>query len=219
MKRIAIIGAGRFGATLAESLVRKGAEVIILERDREIVQRMASLVARAVTGDGTDERVLTEAGVSDCDTAVVAIGNNMEGSILATVLLKERKVPRVVAKAVTDTHGKVLQRVGADLVVYPDRERAQRLARSLLADSVLDYFEISSGFSVVEMEAPSMLTGKTLVEAEVRRKYGITVLAIKREKKEGEVVIAPTGDDIVQPGDALILFGPDKKLDDLSRQE
>jgi len=219
MKRIAIIGAGRFGSTLAESLVRKGAEVVVLERNPDIVQRMASVVTRAVTGDGTDERVLAEAGVADCDTAVVAIGNNMEGSILATVLLKELEVPRVVAKAVTDTHGKVLERVGADLVVYPDRERAQRLARSLLADSVLDYFEISAGFSVVEMEAPVSFTGKTLIESEIRRKYGITVLAIKRHGDSAQSLIAPSGEDLIQPGDTLILFGPDKKLDALSRPE
>jgi len=219
MKRIGVIGAGRFGLALSESLTERGAEVLLLDRNGGLIQRTANLVARAVQGDATDEAALRESGFDDCDTAVVAIGSNMEGSILATMSLKELGVPYIVAKAATDLHAKVLERVGAHLVVCPNRERAQRLARSLLARSPLDYFEISKGVSVVEMEAPETFLGKTLVESKLRGDYDVTVLAIKRKKAEGkepEVIVSPGADDTIQENDTLVLFGPDKKLEHLS---
>jgi len=191
----------------------------VLDHEREIVQRMATLVAKAVQGNGTDLHVLNEAGFKECDTAIVAIGNNMEGSILTAMNLKELGVPDIVAKAVTDMHGKVLERIGVNLVIYPDRERAQRLARSLLAGSPLDYFEISEGVSVVEMTAPSAFAGKNLIETEMRRTHRITVLAIKRPSgangKEKRI-ISPTADDVIESGDVLVLFGPNKELEALA---
>ncbi len=219
MKRIGIVGAGRFGEALAENLARQGAEVILLDFNRNTVQRMSTLVSKAVQGDGTNPNILEEAGFKDCDAAVVAIGTNMEGNILTTMNLKELKVPYVVAKAVSDTHGKVLERVGADLVIYPDRERAQRLARSLVAGVAVDYFEITEGVSVVEMKAPSQFIGKTLLETKIRQSHGVTVLAIKREPDDGRTaknIISPTGDDIIEEGDTLVIFGQDKKLEALS---
>jgi trk system potassium uptake protein TrkA len=142
----------------------------------------------------------------------------MESSILATMNLKELDVPRIVAKAGTDLHGKVLERVGADQVVYPNRERAQRLARSLLARSPVDYFEIAEGVSVVEISAPPELVGQTLIESEIRKKHGITVLCIKRVGKDGKQtqVASPSGDEIIEASDILTIFGPDKKLEALS---
>lgn len=215
MKRIGVVGAGRFGSSLAETLARLGAEVVLLDRARETVQRMASIVTRAAQGDAAEVRVLIDAGFGECDAAVVAIGANMEGSILATLNLKEIGVPKVVAKAASDMHGKVLDRVGADEVVYPNRERAQRLARSLLARSAIDYFAVSQGLGLVQMKAPVSFVGKTLVEAEIRKKYGLTVLVIERagdgEERPTQILI-PSGNEVIKEDDVLLVFGSDDKL-------
>jgi trk system potassium uptake protein TrkA len=218
MKRIGIIGGGRFGTALAECLARRGAEVLMLDRDRQVVQRLASLLTRVVQGDGTDAHVLEEAGFRECDSVVVAIGTNMESSILTTMNLKDLKVPRIVTKAGSDLHGKVLERVGADVVVHPDRERAQRLARSLLARSPVDYFEVAEGYSVLEIQAPPSFVGKSLLQSDVRKAYGVTVLAIRRAAGDGKIteIISPGGDEVVQNEDTLVLFGPDRKLDSIS---
>lgn len=211
MKRFGVIGAGRFGTALAEHLARYGAEVILLDRDADAVHRMSDTVARAAQGEATDRDVLTEVGLHQCDAVAVAIGDNMEGSILTTLNLKDIGVPYVVAKAVTDLHGKVLERIGADLVVYPDKERAIRLARSLMMGSSLDFFEVSDGVSVVELPAPERYAGKTLAECEIRRALGATVLAIKNPKTKKRIV-GPDADDRIEAGDTLVLFGPDRKL-------
>jgi trk system potassium uptake protein TrkA len=220
MKRIGIIGAGRFGSELAENLARRGAEVVILERDRKIVQRLSDVMGKVVQGEATDITALQEAGFQECDAAVVAIGLNMEGSILATMNLKELNVPYVVAKADSDMHGRVLERVGANYVIYPDRERAIRLARSLLAGQEVDFFEIGEGVSVVEMKAPARFTGRTLTDCELRKKYGVTALAIKHEatsaRGAAKCIISPMGEDLIEEGDTLVLFGPDRKLEGLA---
>lgn len=221
MKRIGIIGAGRFGATLAENLVERGVEVVLLDRDRDVIQRMSTMSPlKAIQGDATNERALIEAGFKDCDAIVVAIGANIEVSILATVMLKEMNVPFVVAKATSDIHGKALERIGADMVVYPEKDRARRLARSLLTNSALDIFEIADGISVVEMKVPDDLAGKTLGEAQIRKVHGITVLMIRRAPGPGgkqKNVLGPTAEDRIEKGDTLIIFGPDKKVDTISQ--
>ncbi|MGI6098854.1 MAG: TrkA family potassium uptake protein [Lentisphaerae bacterium] len=219
MKRIGIIGSGRFGQALIESLAEKGADVLLLDTSQEKVQDAADFVAKAVQADATNARSLKEAGFADCDVVVVCIGNNMEGSIMATVNCKDLGIPTVVAKAVSDLHGKVLKRVGADIVVYPDRDRAQRLARALLSRSPIDLFEIADGISVAEITPPAELVGKTLIEGNVRQQYGVTVLAIRREAEDPRLprkVIVATGHEKILENDRLIVFGSDMKLDELS---
>ena len=215
VKRVGIIGAGRFGAVLAEELSRGGMDVLLVERNRETVQRSAELVGHVVHGDGTDERVLLDCGFETCDAAVVAVADDMEASILAAMNVLALKIPYVVAKAASDMHGKVLERLGVSLVVYPDRERAIRLARSLFFPSYLDYFEIANGVSIVELAAPESWIGRSLVDAKIRTEHNLTVLAIKRAPdKKGNVksIVNPQADDLIEAGDTLILFGNDKKL-------
>lgn len=221
MKRIGIIGAGRFGQALTEGLAEKGAEVLLIDTNREVIQELSEYVTKAVEGDATNVRTLREAGFQDCDTVVVAIGGNLEGSIMATVNCKELGVPTVVAKATSDMHGKVLKRVGADIVVYPNRDRALRLARSLLARNSIDLFEIADGISVAEIAVPEALYDKTLAETTVRQTYGVIILAIRRLADDPRLprqVIIATGEERIQREDRLLVFGPDRKIDDLAHE-
>jgi len=221
MKRVGIVGAGKFGASLAQSLVERGVEVLVIDRQRDVVDHMAGIVAKAMEGDATEEGTLDAAGFRDCDIAVVAVGSDMESSILTTLILKEMKIPCVIAKAASDVHGKVLQKVGADRVVYPDRDVAARLARSLVSPSVLDYVEVAEGISVIEIAAPMEFVGKTLGELQIRKKYGVTVLVLRRAKPdEGkqETIVSPDADDTVELGDTIVVFGLDEKLRRLEQE-
>ncbi len=221
MKRVGIVGAGRFGASLSQSLVERGVEVLVIDRQRDVVDHMAGIVAKAMEGDATEEGTLDAAGFRDCDIAVVAVGSDMESSVLTTLILKEMKIACVIAKAASDVHGKVLQKVGADRVVYPDREVAARLARSLVSPSVLDYVEVAEGISVLEIAAPMEFVGKTLGELQIRKKYGVTVLVLRRaQQDEGkqETIVSPDADDTVELGDTIVIFGLDEKLRRLEQE-
>ena len=218
MKRIGIIGAGRFGMSLAESLSNAGAEVILIDRNRPAMQQ-ANEFATALQGDATQPRVLEEAGFGECDVVVVAIGSNMEASMMATANCKELGVPNVVSKATSELHGKILRRIGADSVVYPDRDSAHRLARVLANHDVIDFLEVSEGYSIAEIDVPDGVCGQTLAEADLRRRTGVTVLCIRRadpDPQRPRKVIFPQADDVLESGDRLIVFGETKKLDELS---
>ena len=218
-RKVGIVGGGRFGMTLAESLAANGVDVTLVDRNWDIVQRLADSPIRAIQGDATDPSVLRNAAFGDCEIAVVAIGSALEASTLATIHCKDLKIPRVIAKASSAVHGRVLSRIGADNVIYPDRDRAFRLAESILHRNPIDLFEIADGYSVAEITLPSALVGKTLVEANVRQAYGITVLAIRRATDDAarprETIVA-TGKEALREGDRLVVFGPDKSLDELS---
>lgn len=218
MKRIGIIGAGRFGMSLAESLANAGAEVLLIDRNRPAMQN-ASEFATALQGDATLEHVLEEAGFAECDVVIVAIGSNMEASIMATANCKELGVPNVVAKATSELHGKILRKIGADSVVYPDRDSAHRLARAIANHAVVDFLEVSEGYSIAEIDVPDGVRGQTLAEADLRKKSGVTVLCIRRvgeDPKKPRIIVIPQASDKLEPDDKLIVFGETRKLDALS---
>ncbi len=220
MRRIGIIGGGQFGSSLAQALAKRGIEVLALDRDRSVVDRLAGIAAKAMEGDATEEGTLDAAGFRDCDIVVVAIGSDMESSILTTLSLKEMKIKCIVAKAISETHGKVLSRVGADRVIYPDRDMADRLARMLVAPSVLDYVEVSQGVSVLEIAAPLEFVGKTLAESNIRKTYGVTVLVLRKAPQPGgaqEAIVSPNADDMIELGDIMVIFGADEKLGKLEK--
>lgn len=221
MKRIGVVGGGRFGTTLAECLTQRGVEVLFIDRDPIVVQRLSNDVAKAVQGDASDPETLTEAGFLQCDAVVVAIGTNVEASIMAVMSLKEMGVARVIAKASNDTHAKVLKRIGADQIVSPEKDRAERLARVISARSVLAYFEVAEESGIVEMIAPDRFIGRTLADLRIRSEYGLTVLAIRRASKAdgvpGEMIIAPSGDDVIRDGDTVTLFGPKENLEKITK--
>ena len=218
MKRIGIIGAGRFGMALAESLANAGTEVLLIDRNRPAMQN-ASEFATALQGDATQPHVLDEAGFGECDVVVVAIGSNIEASMMATANCKEIGIPNVVAKATSELHGKILRRIGADNVVYPDRDSAHRLARSIANHDVIDFLEVSEGYSIAEIEVPDSVRGRTLAEADLRKKTGVTVLCIRRadpDPKKPRKIVIPQANDVLESDDKLIVFGETKNIDSLS---
>ena len=218
MKKVGIIGAGRFGMSLAESLSNAGTEVLLLDRNRPAMQ-LASEFATALQGDATQPHVLEEAGFGECDVVVVAIGGNMEASMMATANCKELGVGNVVAKATSELHGRILRRIGADSVVYPDRDSAHRLARAIANHDVVDFLEVSEGYSIAEVDVPDGIRGMPLAEAGLRKKKGVTVLCIRRsdpDPKKPRKVIIPQATDVIESDDKLIVFGETKNLDTLS---
>lgn len=217
--KVGIIGGGRFGMTLAESLSANDVDVTLIDREWSVVQSLSQSPIRAINGDATNPDELHEAGFQDCDVAVVAIGSSLESSTLATINCKDFGVKQVIAKASSDLHGRVLERIGADIVVYPDRDRAIRLAKSLLAKSPIDFFEITEGYSVAETAVPKSLIGKSLIEGNVRQNFGMTVLAIRRPTDGGKgprQAIIPNGTEILLPDDNLVVFISDDSLQRLA---
>lgn len=208
-KEFLVIGLGRFGGGLAETLAELGHEVLGIDNDPKLVQSYAAKLTHVVEADSTDIDAMRQLGAEDFQTAVVAIGTEMEASILTTALLVDLRVPRIVAKAITQEHGTILERVGATRVVFPERDMGVRVGHSL-AGSMLDYFELDPGFALVETRAPKKLVGKTLAQAEVRKRYGITVVCIK---PEGGSFTYATPETIVNEGDILVVAGETKRAE------
>ena len=219
MRRVGIIGAGRFGMALAQSLAESGAEVLLIDRNGSLIQSAANIVSYAVQGDATSARVLEEAGLKECDIAVVAVGSNIEVSTLATATCKEMGIPRVIAKATSEMHGKILAKLGADQVIFPDRDSAHRLAHVIASNGAFDLLEISEGCSIAEIDVPESCREKTLAQADLRNKTGVTVLCIRRldeNPKKPRAVMIPGPNDQIHPDDKLIVFGTTKQIDALT---
>lgn len=220
MKRVGIIGAGRFGLSLAEALAETGIEVLLIDRNNALVQAAIKKVTWAVQCDATSANALESAGISECDTVVVAIGSNVEASMLVTANCKELGIKTVISKATSEIHGKILDKLGADHVVYPDRESAHRLARNITEHNAYDLLEISEGLSLAEIDVPEACVGKTLAEADLRKKSGVTVLCIRRPDPKNNrkplQVLIPNPNDAFEAGDKLIVFGTTAGIDALS---
>lgn len=213
MKQFAVIGLGRFGSSVARTLSRMGYDVLAVDTSEDRVNDITDEVTYAVQVDAMDEQALKSLGVRNFDVVIVAIGHEVQSSILVTVMLKEMGVPRVVAKAQTELHGKVLQKVGADMVVFPERDMGVRLAHALVSRNILDQINLSPDFSIVELLAPSEFIGKTLQESAMRQEYGVTILAVRRGN---EVIISPGAKQVIKEGDVLVVVGRNDKLRSLS---
>jgi len=221
MKRIGIIGADEFGSILAIALAELGVEVILIDRDEERIQRHASVVTKAITADATDKTVLAEAGLAECDAVVVTLGDKVEQSVTATLLLKEIKVPRVVVKASSEVHGKILSSLGADQVVFPDGERARRLAKVLAWEMALDYVGLAPGYGILQLDAPWNICGKTLGESKLVENFKVTILLLQHKKGTGvkrKPIVHPGPETVVEAGDRLVIFGADEDLERLARE-
>jgi trk system potassium uptake protein TrkA len=213
-QQFAVIGLGRFGSAMASTLAELGHEVIGIDSDPEKVRQLADVISQAVELDAIDERALKAIGIQDVDVAIVSIGENIESSLLVVMQLRELGVPRIVAKAVTPLHGRILEKIGVSRVIFPDREMAIRVAHSLVVPNVIDYIELSRDFSIVEVPAPAPFVGRTLKQLELRPRYGLTLIAIKRAEGDGPVVtnISPSADEVIKEGDILALLGSTERL-------
>ena len=209
MESYAVIGLGRFGSAMAQELMAAGCEVLAIDQDEEKIQRMAESVTDAVVADARDEAVLHSLGIRNYDCCVVAIGSDVAASILITLLLKEAGVAKVVCKASDDIHKKALMKVGADRVVIPEKEMAGRVARSLATPNVMDYIELSDQFAIVERSAPENWVGKSLKELNVRSRFGLSVIAFRRNR---EMIVSPNPEEPIQQGDVLIVLGREDVL-------
>lgn len=214
MKSYVVIGLGRFGKEVARQLHSLGCEVLAMDIKSELVQEIANDVTHAVVSDGQDKEVLKALGIREFDCAIIAIGDNLAASVLATMNMKELGVPCVVCKAHDDTHRRVLEKLGADRVVIPEQENAARLARSLSTHNVLDYIELSEDYGILEAPAPDSWQGSTLAELNVRAKLGVNIIAIRRE---GRVMVSPAADFRMSSGDILVVLGDSHALEAVQR--
>lgn len=204
MKSFVIVGLGRFGTETALQLSAAGCEVLAVDSSGDLVQQVSDRVTQAVVADARDKEVLRALGVKDFDCAVVAIGNSLADSVLATMNLKELGIPYIICKAYDETHKEVLKKLGADKVVIPEKEQAARLAKSLSSRNVLDYIELSEDYGIIEVPAPKSWQEKSLMELNVRAKLGVNILAVKRE---GHITVSPAADFRIALGDVLVVLG------------
>ena len=210
MKQIAILGLGRFGRALARTVVEMGHDVMGVDANEAVVEKMAPVLTNCVQADVMDEQTLLSLGVTNFDIVVVGIGNSdMQASIFTTLMLKEMGVEHVVCKVSSNKHARILLKLGADRVVYPERDMGMRFAHSIAQSDVLEFIELSEEYSMMEINAPKYLIGKSLKESDVRSKYNINIVAIKRGKK---IMVNPSPDAVLEQGDVLLAIGETQAL-------
>lgn len=205
-KEFAVIGLGRFGGSICRALAEQGMEVMAIDKDEDRVNEFAMIASHAVVGDTTDESVLKGLGIRNVDHVIVAIGDDIQSSILTTLILKELGVNHITVKAQNDYHEKVLRKIGADQVVHPERDMGKRIAHNIVSNNVLDYLELSDEHSIVEIVASEKLDGNTIIGLDIRAKYGINIVAIKRGS---EIIVSPQANEVIYTKDLLIVIGAD----------
>ncbi|SNV86543.1 trk system potassium uptake protein trkA [Clostridium cochlearium] len=211
-RQFVVIGLGRFGTSVAQTLYSLGNDVLAIDSDEDRVQNISDSVTQAIQADATDENSLRSIGVRNFDVAVVTIGSDLQASVMATLLVKELGVGYTIAKANSELHAKVLYKIGADKVVLPERDMGVRVAHNLVSTNILDYIELSSDFSIAEVIAPQEWYGKNLENLSIRANYGINIVAIK--KKE-EINVSPTAGDVIEEGDIIVAIGGTEELNKL----
>jgi len=212
-KRIfAVIGLGKFGFHVAKTLAERGMEVIAIDSDEDRVKEISEFVTQAYILDATDEKALREAGIKAVDVAVVSVGENLEANLMIVMLLNELGVKEIVAKAINPLHGKMLEKLNVSRVIYPEMEMAIRVANSLIAKEIIEEIYLTENYSIFEIKVPQFMVGKTLAELNLRKKYEINVLGVKRENS---VIINPVGEFMLQDGDILIVLGNINNVMDL----
>jgi trk system potassium uptake protein len=209
----AVIGLGRFGASIAAKLYEAGQEVMGIDINNELVDDGKVFVTHAVVLDSTDEESLKSVGIRNFDYVIVAIGNDMQASILTVMLLKEIGVKQVIAKAINKRHGQLLEKVGADWVIHPERDMGERVAHQLLSPNVLNYIELSKEYNIEEIIIPPSMKKKSLRELDLRAKYNVNAIAILSNEN---LIISPSPDHIIQNGDKLVVIGHREDLNDFA---
>lgn len=205
----AVIGLGRFGTSIATKLSEAGQEVLGIDINEERVEDANSVVTHAMIADTTEIEALKSIGIRNFDTVIVAIGNDIQASILSVLLLKELGVKKVIAKALNKLHGQVLYKVGADWVVHPERDMGERVAHQLLSPNVLNFIELSDKYSVEEIKIPDCMSNKSLRELDLRAKYNLSVIAIRHNNT---IKISPSPDESIEREDVLVVIGENADL-------
>jgi len=224
-RQFAVIGLGVFGSNVAKVLAQHGAQVLAIDREDRRVNEMAAIVTQAVVADATDASALRSLGLADVDVAIVSIGENLEASILVTLLLQELGVKSIVVKALSEVHARVLAKVGADRVVFPERDMAEKIVESLVSPNILDEIQVSQNYNLIELVVPPSFVGETLNQLGPRERFRITVVAIRRKvpyvTEEGETdfreetIISPDATEEISEGDVLVIIGRNDDLDRL----
>jgi len=223
MKQFAVIGLGRFGSSVAASLAARGQQVIAIDKNEEFVHDIMDSVTKAVCLDATDEKAVKSVGLQNVDVAICGIGTDVEASILIALLLKDLGVPEIVCKAVSTAHKKVLEKIGATKVILPEKDMGERIAETLVSvsDTVLDHIGLSGDSSIIEIIAPEDFVGKNLRDLDIRTRYQVNVIAVKKKTKvvkngeaieEEEVNVTPQANDVVAKDDILVVFGANDKI-------
>ncbi len=208
-KQYAVIGLGRFGSSVATELYQLNNDVIGIDLDENRIEENIHNVTHAVQADATEEAALKSLGLGNYDVVVIAIGKNIQASILASLIVKELGVETIVVKAQNNLHAKVLYKIGVTKVIFPERDMGLSVAHNLVAPNILDYIELSDDYSIVELLSSEKIIGKSLVELDIRAKFGCNVIALKNGE---EINIAPNADDLIAKGDVLVVIGSKKNL-------
>lgn len=215
MKQFAIIGLGNFGYYLATQLYDKGHQVLAVDKNQARIQEIKDQVSQAAVADATDIKALEALGIADMDTVIICIGGSViSNSILTTMSVKDLGVNKVYAKAVSEAHGRILEKLGVDEILFPERDLAATIAEKLHSPNMLEFLPFSEDYSIVQIAPPEKLVGHTLRELDLRNKYGVQVVAI-RESIPETLIVVPSGDYRVKDSDTLTLLGPNEALEKL----
>jgi trk system potassium uptake protein len=203
-KQYAVVGLGRFGTSIARRLHEAGQEVLGIDIDEESVDDAEAFVTHGVIADATDEKALTSLGITNFDCVIVAIGDDIQASILTSMLLKNLGLKKIIAKAMGKRHGQVLEAIGVNWIIYPERDMGDRVANQLLSPNTLDYIELSKDHNIEEIIIPSKMVGKNLRELNIRAKFNVSVIAILRN---GDIIVSPSPEELLQREDLLVTIG------------
>lgn len=208
-KTFAVIGMGRFGQSVVTELIKKDVDVLVIDKDPERIAKMSKIATHAVTLDTTDVNALKEVGISSVDHVVVAIGEDIQNSILTTLILKDLGVKHVTVKVKNEDHAKVVMKLGADEVVQPEQQSGKRLASKIISDNVLEYIDLNESHSFIVVNVTEKIVDSTIINLDIRNKFKINVVAIRRN---GDILI-PTAEDVIEIEDKLLLIGHNDDLD------
>lgn len=205
-KEFVVIGLGRFGGSIAKELIHQGADVMVIDTSSDRVDEFSHIATQAIVADTTDETVIKSLGLWNYDHIIVAIGENIQASILTTLILKESGVKKITVKAQNDYHEKVLKKIGADVVVHPERDMGIRIANNIMSNNVLDYLELSDEHSIMEIRANEKLANHTIIDLDIRAKYGVNIVGLKRGDK---IIVSPPANEEILEHDVLLVIGAD----------
>jgi trk system potassium uptake protein TrkA len=211
MKRVVVIGLGIFGFNIAKDLYENGIEVIAIDKNKDIIQKIKDFSTKAILTDGTDKEAIESIGIQGDDIVIVSFGEDLAASTLITLHLKEMKIKNIIVKAPNEDHKRVLEKVGATQVIIPEREMADKVAKGIISPNVLDYIPLSDDYTISEIVPPASFMGKTIAELHLRTKYHVEVIAV-REMLPDRVTMVPRADFVIKDSDVLVVIGKEEDI-------